>query len=287
MYVEFWQKTFVDDQGCGIMTSMKKKNSIKKNNDIKYPPFGVVLTVVVLITVMFSGLKTLGGFGEYITESKLERFMRVHEVDISEYPQELLDLMERNSETEDFVINYPINKDREFDIDLSKYKNSSTVPLLMQWDERWGYEKYGSGMIAMTGCGPTCLSMVTIYLKHDTSFSPKAAAEFSTSHGYSIPGNGTAWTLMSEGGVTLGMNVKELPLDENRIMKNLEAGNPIICIMGPGDFTDGGHYIVMVGYKDGKIMVNDPNSRANSKKLWKYDDIKDQIRNLWAFSIDS
>lgn len=257
------------------------------NKSVKYPPFGVTLTTIVFVTAVFSLLKMIGGFGEYLTESKLERFMRVHKIDISAYPQELLDLMERNSETEDFVVNYPINKDKKFNIDLSEYKDTTTVPLLMQWDERWGYEQYGSGMIAMTGCGPTCLSMVKIYLTHDTTFTPKAAAEFSTANGYAIPGNGTAWTLMSEGGSDLGMNVKELPLDESYIMKNLESGNPIICIMGPGDFTDSGHYIVMVGWKDGKIKVNDPNSRANSKKLWKYDDIRDQIRNLWAFSVDS
>lgn len=253
--------------------------------EAKYPPFGAVLTAVVLMTALFSGLKTLGGFGEYFAESKMERFMRIHEIDISAYPQELLDLMERNKETEDFVIEYPVNKDKEFDIDLSKYKNSQTVPLLMQWDERWGYEQYGDGMIAMTGCGPTCLSMVTIYLTHDISFTPKAAAAFSTEHGYAVPGNGSSWTLMSEGGVTLGMKVKELPLDENRVMQNLQAGNPVVCIMGPGDFTTGGHYIVMVGTKDGKIQINDPNSRANSKKLWQFHDIKDQIRNLWAFSV--
>ena len=65
-------------------------------------------------------------------------------------------------------------------------------------------------------------------------------------------------------------------------MDNLEAGNPIICAMGPGDFTTAGHYIVMVGTRDGKIQVNDPNSILNSEKLWTYEDIEGQIRNLWV-----
>lgn len=251
----------------------------------EYPRLSVVLTVIVLVTALSSGLKTLGGFGQYLSESKLERFMRVHEIGLDAYPPELLDLMERNPETEDFVIEYPVNKDKSFEIDLSQYRNAKKVPLLMQWDTRWGYEPYGSGMIAMTGCGPTCLSMVTVYLTHDTSFSPKAAAEFSTRNGYALPGNGTFWTLMSEGGVTLGMKVRELPLDEERVMNQLKEGNPVVCIMGPGDFTDSGHYIVMVGVEKGKIRINDPNSRKNSEKLWEFDDIKDQIRNLWAFSI--
>lgn len=245
--------------------------------------FGWALAVVVLITVVFCMLKMLGGFGAYNSESKLERFMRIHNIELSEYPQDLLDLMERNSETEDFVLNYPLNKDKEFDIDLSQYQNSDSVPLLMQWDERWGYEEYGNNIIAISGCGPTCLSMVAIYLTNDTSLNPKKISEFSTENGFVIPGNGTSWTLMSEGGVMLGMRVTEIPLDEERIVKNLEAGYPIVCIMGPGDFTDTGHYIVMVGYENGKIKVNDPNSRSNSEKLWEYNDIKEQIRNLWVF----
>ena len=78
------------------------------------------------------------------------------------------------------------------------------------------------------------------------------------------------------------MDVTEIPLDKNRVFKNLEAGNPIICVMGPGDFTTKGHFIVMVGCEDGKIKVNDPNSKANSEKLWNYDDIYKQIKNLWV-----
>lgn len=35
------------------------------------------------------------------------------------------------------------------------------IPALIQWDERWGYAPYGSEtIIAVSGCGPTALSMV-------------------------------------------------------------------------------------------------------------------------------
>ena len=72
-------------------------------------------------------------------------------------------------------------------------------------------------------------------------------------------------------------------MDENRILKNLEVGNPIICILGPGDFTESGHFIVMTGVENGLVRINDPNSRANSAKLWELGKIKDQLRNLWVF----
>lgn len=52
--------------------------------------------------------------------------------------------------------------------------------------------------------------------------------------------------------------------------------------MKSGNFTTEGHFIVLTGTSDGKIKVNDPNSRARSK-LWDYETIEGQIKNLWAF----
>ena len=40
----------------------------------------------------------------------------------------------------------------------------------------------------------------------------------------------------------------------------------------------------MYGYKDGKIMVKDPNSYKNSETLYEFSEIKDEIKNLWAIS---
>lgn len=217
------------------------------------------------------------------TERKIERFAERKGYSLEDYPQSLIDLLERNPETEDFVLNYPILKDSDDEIDMSDYENASEVPLLMQWDTRWGYKQYGDDVMGITGCGPTCLSMVAIYLLQDTTYDPSYIADFSVENGHCVIGNGTAWTLMSEGGKQLGMDVTEIPLVEQRIIDNLEVGNPIICIMGPGDFTTTGHFIVMTGYENGKIKVNDPNSIENSEKLWEYEDIKDQIRNLWVF----
>ena len=37
--------------------------------------------------------------------------------------------------------------------------------------------------------------------------------------------------------------------------------------MGPGDFTNGGHYIVLSAVNEqGKVYVHDPNNRYNSSK---------------------
>ena len=199
----------------------------------------------------------------------------------SDYPQEVIALLERNPETETFVLEYPQKKDQQVEIDISS-AGTDSVPLFLQWDQRWGYLPYGDGMAALTGCGPMCLSMAGYYLTGSEDYSPDKMLSFAADNGYYASGYGSSWTLISEGAGKLGLKATELPLVKSRILKNLEAGNPVICVMGPGDFTTTGHFIIMVGCKDGLIQVNDPNSVANSETLWRYEDIEGQIRNLWA-----
>lgn len=212
----------------------------------------------------------------------VKAYARANGIRFSSYPESLIDLLERNPDTEKFVLEYPLKKDTVDDVDLSGYRSSAEVPLFLQWDQQWGYLPYGSDVAGLTACGPVCLSMAGWHLTRDDRFSPDRMIAFATENGYYSPGNGSSWTLISEGGVKLGLDVTEIPLVESRIVKNLEVGNPIICAMGPGDFTTSGHYIVLVGYENGMIRVNDPNSIANSEKLWTYEQIEGQIRNLWV-----
>lgn len=242
---------------------------------------GALLAAAVLIGSLF---RPGGPFAEDVpVPDGIADYAGRHDIPVSDWPDELLKLYDQNPEARDFVLGYPENRDREFTIDLSEYAHTDHVPLLMQWDERWGYTRYAGELFGLSGCGPTCLSMVAIYLTGDTSLDPKKMGDFAAENGYVSWGNGTSWTLFSEGAAELGLDSTELPLDEQRIINNLEVGNPVVCVMGPGDFTTTGHFIILTGLEDGKFTVNDPNRRANSEKLWGYDEIKDQIRNLWAF----
>lgn len=216
---------------------------------------------------------------------RLAEYAASNSISVDQYPLNLITLLTKNPETEEFVLGYPLNKNNRFTGSLTELSNCTSVPLIMQWDTRWGYTPYGDDVMGLTGCGPTTLSMVAIYLLKDTSLTPPYIAAFSTDNGYCVPGSGTAWSLMTEGARRLGLKSEELPLDKNRIVAALDAGKPVICIMGPGYFTDNGHFIVITDYVDGKFKVNDCNSHANTEKLWDYDDIKGQIKNLWAFSV--
>lgn len=212
----------------------------------------------------------------------VQTFAQEHGLNLTDWPEDLIELLDKNPETEEFVLNYPLRKDNHPAYNLDDCLGSPQVPLLIQWDERWGYGEYAGELMGLSGCGPTCLSMVCIQLLQDASYTPQYVAAFAEENGYAVNGNGSAWSLISEGGKKLGLDVTEIPLDEGRIIRNLEVGNPIICIMGPGDFTSSGHFIVLTEYADGYVKVNDPNSPIRSQKLWKLTEIMEQMENLWV-----
>lgn len=201
----------------------------------------------------------------------------------TKYPQVLRELVQKNPETLDFVYDYPINSTLTPEIDLSAEAAGGTVPLLLQWDERWGYRSYGSGLIGYTGCGPTCLSMVALYLTGDANCDPGTVAQYAQQQGYYVEGSGTAWELMATGCTYFGLKSEEIGLDENGMAAALSDGKVLICSMGPGDFTDGGHYIVLTGHSDTGFSICDPNSPKRSAQTWTFDRLKNQIRNVWAF----
>lgn len=220
------------------------------------------------------------GLKELSKTDKRAAFILEHK---EEYPRELLRLAAQNPEAMEFVRNYPEKKGSP-SADTVGEVTKGTVPLLLQWDERWGYASYGSSLLAVSGCGPTCLSMVIAGLTGENTVTPDQVATYAQNSGYYTEHAGTAWALMNEGSAAFGICGRELALTEGAVNAALDAGNPIICSMRPGNFTTGGHFIVLAGRKDGKIEVRDPNSRIRSSMGWKYETLEPQIKNLWVFS---
>ena len=199
-------------------------------------------------------------------------------------PEELIALRERYPETAQFVADYPREHGKHHTIDLTGEVEQGTIPLLLQWDERWGYETYGSSMMAITGCGPTSLSMVVCGLTGDTSWDPLAVAAFSEREGYYVPGEGTSWELMTTGAEALGVRAEAGTVSEEYLRNHLSAQTPMICSMYPGDFTTSGHFIVLTGFDaGGNVTVNDPNSPKNSETAWLLETLLPQIRAVWRY----
>ncbi|MCM1134928.1 MAG: C39 family peptidase [Clostridium sp.] len=199
------------------------------------------------------------------------------------YPEELLAALAANQEMTEFVKGY-LTSDGTVTGGINAEEAKQAFPLFLQWDKRWGYSPYGKSSISISGCGPTCLSMVIFSLTRNEKATPDALARLSMDNGYYMEGEGTLWSFMTDGAAEYGINARELGLDEAAMKQSLDMGRPIICAMRPGDFTTTGHFIVIYDYDENGFMINDPNSRQRSNRQWDFDSLFYQIKNLWAYS---
>ncbi len=260
----------------------KAKNSkYKKRKHRKRNQFGALIWILACVTmIVFGYCKLMNQADAQPVPANVGTWKETY----STYLQELL---ERNEEMEDFVKHYDQRAEYQNQkIDLSGDYTPGEVPLLMQWDKRWGYDAYGPDMIGIAGCGPTCLSMAYIYLTGDTSMNPREMAEYAYENGY-YSNQGTSWSLWTEGVRGLGLYGEEVSLNENSMENALDHGAVLVCSMAPGDFTTEGHMIVIRGYDEDGFFVNDPNRKSNSRKQWTFQRLEGQIKGMWALSGNS
>lgn len=202
-----------------------------------------------------------------------------------EYPIDVLDIVVKNPETAQFAADYLKNGNITVIPDIDSYYTPGEIPHFLQWDEQWGYSQYGDNMMAVNGCGPTSVSMVAVGLTGNTNYNPRAVADLSIEKGY-YSETGTSWELMIAGAAEFGINGTAITLTEDAVREQLNNGNPIIASMGPGDFTTLGHFIVITGIDgEGKLKVNDPNSKIRSSKHWEIQTIIGQAKSMWAYTV--
>ena len=223
-------------------------------------------------------------------QAVIEAYASDHGIDVFSYPVEIVNLLANNPDALDFVLHYPENAgtqdspDYPGTIDVSSDYTTLRVPYYYQYDIRWGYKSYAGGIMAMNGSGPTALSMVASYLCGNSDMNPAWMASYAENNNYTMEG-GTSWSLMSDGAIGLGIDVTPISADQNRIERNLDVGNIVMCLMGPGDFTDSAQYILIVGYSEEGYEIRDPGSPARSSQIWTFDELAPQMDGCWIMRI--
>lgn len=211
-------------------------------------------------------------------------YFRINRAVFANAPENIKEVGRKYPEAMEYVTGYEKYKDAELSMDVTEEMKERAIPLFIQWDKRWGYKDYGGNYIGVAGCGPTCLSMVVCGLTGDGSINPYVVSTYAADSGFYTYGEGTSWELMSKGAKHYGISVERGEITEEYIRNNLSSDTPMICSVRPGDFTYSGHFIVLTGIdNNGKITVNDPNSRKNSNKHWKLSDLVPQIKALWLY----
>ena len=151
--------------------------------------------------------------------------------------------------------------------DLKEYPEGyANIPYYNQTDKRWATHPYGKSTIYSAGCGPTSLAMVVSGLTGQR-VTPDVVADWSYRNGHRAEGQGSFWSLMTEGGAYYGLQVEPVSRkNPSKIVQALSEGYPVIACMGKGHFTNGGHFIVLRGLTaDGKVLVYDSASVERSK----------------------
>ena len=137
-----------------------------------------------------------------------------------------------------------------------------------QLDERYADKPYGTDHIGGYGCGPTAMSIVVSSLTDDI-VDPVEMAEWAYEHGYWCSKSGSYHSLIPGAAKAWGLSVEGCtPSEPQRILDALAEGKLVVAIMTKGHFTSSGHFIVLRGVQDGKILVADPASYSRSQKAW-------------------
>lgn len=114
----------------------------------------VVLLALIVFGVFARGLLTSGKTTTERAQRELDTYAENNDVSLADYPDALVQLYARNPDARDFVRDYPKKKNLTPTIDLSGLAGSETVPLLLQWDERWGYREYNESIIGLASASP-------------------------------------------------------------------------------------------------------------------------------------
>ena len=205
--------------------------------------------------------------------------------DGTEVANKLVKLAVSDPEAVEYVYHY---LDRYPQENAERYTDSITqgvIPQIYQWDERWGYIKYSGHAFGCTGCGPTSLAMVYAGLTGKDDMSPADMARLAADGGYETDYDGTINKFFVDIAPSLGLDVIELDVDYDALVGALDSGMPVICNVGPGDFTLTGHFIVITGVNDdGTLSIKDPFSSINSSETWDVNLILNQTVALYAYS---
>lgn len=168
----------------------------------------------------------------------------------------------------------------------------------MQTDSRWKNQNYSAPgekkTIGSSGCGIVCSAMVIATLK-DKNVTPVDTANWSMAHGYKALNQGTYYTYFVPQFKEYGIECKRLNTSNlygkssstahTEALNALKNGDWVIAVMGKGNWTSSGHYILLYGYENGYVYINDSASKASKRVKNTWTLFAKQVKYMWTIKV--
>lgn len=148
---------------------------------------------------------------------------------------------------------------------------TGTTPVVYynQGDPAWRDKPFGTDYIGKYACGPTVMAMAAATLT-DADTDPAKMSVWAYENGYWCSESGSYPSLIEGACKAFGIKCRYAQDCDVKVLRaHLGGGGLAVALVGPGHFTNGGHFILLHGAAPGgEVLVADPNSRDNSLALW-------------------
>ena len=158
-----------------------------------------------------------------------------------------------------------------------------------QYDSRWGSVVFTRNntynlkqTISTSGCGPTSMADI-VATWWDKSATPKELAKLVVDNGYRTYDSGTAWAFFKFAAEYYKASKFIQTSSYSTALAAIKDGAYVICSMGPGLYTTGGHFICWWNNDGTYNYVNDPASARADKAKSKQNTIKEQAKQFFIF----
>lgn len=265
----------------------------------------VIVVIVVLVTGIVScvrGSSTTTTDTQQQTEQEEEK-PRVASGISSELSQEFTEALDRNDQLAQIAQNADqYDDDRLLELALnepdaisfvanyltadksgSSYGDTVTkgeVPLLYNWDTRWGYVSYGDGCIGVTGSAPTTVAMAYMGLTGNSDKTPATIAQAVSTSSTSSNSSDSSTTSSSDADsvetmiqlmTSAGLSATQYESSSDTLVACLsDSSVAAVLINDDGLIEDtDAHWALVVGMNsDGSLNVFDPTSTEVSTLTW-------------------
>lgn len=202
----------------------------------------------------------------------------------NEYDDEaLLELALSEPSAIDFVAAYP-----DAEKVAQPYEDAvsqGTVPELYCWDTRWGFVDYAGSALAVTGSGPTSLSMAYMGLTGKGDVTPADAAQLVTDADMASGDSLMSGEFLTESLDSLGLSCSTYTSNADNLVQMLNTGSYVLMETTAGTLGESAHWIVVVSEEDdGSVRVYDPTSPETSSRTWDPATIAASGDTLYALS---